>query len=291
MALFKIVVWAIIFLTKLRFPPGISIATVLKDRYKNNGSLAAFRKYQRIDLKLSKAKLDLSFLTKCKSHGVIPQFLNFKVTNQRLKSSAAYRQCQRKLLEEEIFNKQCRICELKIELSTVYGCLADLVSSLDLVHLKTLSESENSKQLQRHENIQERKLFRLSVSTANTGKIDPDKVIFNHSDRVLTEQEKFVLSRGLNFSIPPRKLNYVDFLISFELLHKTRLKNIALSGYRNYTAPPFVFSSDEFKVLKNLKNDNSIFIIKPDKRNGVVIINRDDYWSKMESILSDTNHF
>ena len=29
MALFKIVVWAIIFLTKLRFPPGISIATVL----------------------------------------------------------------------------------------------------------------------------------------------------------------------------------------------------------------------------------------------------------------------
>ena len=134
MALFKIVVWAIIFLTKLRFLPGISIAT-------------AFRKYQRIDLKLSKAKLNLSFLTKCKSHGVIPQFLNFKVTNQRLKSSAAYRQCQRKLLEEEIFNKQCRIRELKIELSTVYGCLADLVSSLDLVHLKTLSESENSKQL------------------------------------------------------------------------------------------------------------------------------------------------
>ena len=62
--------------------------------------------------------------------------------------------------------------------------------------------------------------------------------------------------------------------------------NVALSGYRNYTAPPFVFSSDEFKVLKNLKNDNSIFIIKPDKGNGVVIINRDDYWSKMESILS-----
>ena len=53
----------------------------------------------------------------------------------------------------------------------------------------------------------------------------------------------------------------------------------------------FVFSSDEFKVLKNLKNDNSIFIIKPDKENGDVILNREDYWSKMESILSDTNKF
>ena len=197
----------------------VFFATGLKYRYKNNGSLAAFRKYQRIDLKLSKGKLDLSFLTKCKSHGVIPQFLNFKLTNQRLKSSAAYRQCQGKLLEEEIFNKQCCVRELKLELSTVYGCLADLVSSHDLVHLKTLSESGNSKQLQRHENIQETKLFHLSISTANTGKIDPDKVIFNHSDRVLTKQEKFVLSRGLNFSIPPGKLNYVDFFISFELLH------------------------------------------------------------------------
>lgn len=28
MALFKIVVWAIVFLTKLRFPPGILIATI-----------------------------------------------------------------------------------------------------------------------------------------------------------------------------------------------------------------------------------------------------------------------
>ena len=31
MALFKAVVWALIFLTKLRFPPGVSIAIVLKD--------------------------------------------------------------------------------------------------------------------------------------------------------------------------------------------------------------------------------------------------------------------
>ena len=33
MARFKIIVWAIIFLTKLRFPPGIPIATVLKFLY------------------------------------------------------------------------------------------------------------------------------------------------------------------------------------------------------------------------------------------------------------------
>ena len=40
MALFKIVVWAMIFLTKLRFPPGISIATVLKNQLCYNLSFA-----------------------------------------------------------------------------------------------------------------------------------------------------------------------------------------------------------------------------------------------------------
>ena len=44
MALFKIVVWPIIFLTKLT---GISIATVLKDRYKNNIDLPLIRVFER----------------------------------------------------------------------------------------------------------------------------------------------------------------------------------------------------------------------------------------------------
>ena len=32
MGLFKIICWALIFLTRLRFPPGSSIATILKTR-------------------------------------------------------------------------------------------------------------------------------------------------------------------------------------------------------------------------------------------------------------------
>ena len=76
----------------------------LKDRCKNNGLLAAFCKYQKIDFKLSKAKLNLSFLRKCKCHGVVPEFFNFKVTNCHIKDSVAYRQCQRKLFDKEVFN-------------------------------------------------------------------------------------------------------------------------------------------------------------------------------------------
>lgn len=51
-------------------------------------------------------------------------------------------------------------------------------------------------------------------------KHDPDKVIFNYSSHSLTEAEKSLLSKGLNFSIPPKTLNYADSLTPFELLHR-----------------------------------------------------------------------
>ena len=49
-----------------------SITSILKNRY-NNGSLEAFRKFQRLELKLGKAKLDLQFLKNCKKRSVIPR--------------------------------------------------------------------------------------------------------------------------------------------------------------------------------------------------------------------------
>jgi len=41
----------------------------------------------------------------------------------------------------------------------------------------------------------------------------------------------------------------------------------------------------------SLCNDNSIIVTKPDKGNGVVVLNRTDYVSKMEDILSDAGKF
>ena len=48
---------------------------------------------------------------------------------------------------------------------------------------------------------------------------------------------------------------------------------------------------DYFDAIKNLKNDHSIKIIRPDKGKGVVILNTTDYNSKMQNILNDTSKF
>ena len=48
---------------------------------------------------------------------------------------------------------------------------------------------------------------------------------------------------------------------------------------------------DRSKGNVSLKNDSSIYVMKPDKGNGVLVIDRDDYTKKMEDILSGKDKF
>ena len=48
---------------------------------------------------------------------------------------------------------------------------------------------------------------------------------------------------------------------------------------------------EQLKILKDLGNDSSIVIMNPDKGNGVVILNKNDYNKKMDEILLDTSKF
>ena len=72
-------------------------------------------------------------------------------------------------------------------------------------------------------------------------------LIFLH---VLTEDEKSLLCKGLRFSIPPKKIEYADFLIQFKLSYrdtlfemksknrhflKTKLKDICFSTLKSYS--------------------------------------------------------
>ena len=47
-----------------------------------------------------------------------------------------------------------------------------------------------------------------------------------------------------------------------------------------------ILSKEEWTALNDLRNDNSIIITRPDKGNGVVIINRLDYLNKMKQLIS-----
>ena len=149
---YKILSWALIFLLRLRFPPGKSIATILTERY-NKGTLTASRNFQRVELKLEKAKLDLYFLLSCKKRNVIRKFLWLNVANKRIRKFLAYYQCQKKLLDTEISLKKFRIRTLTAHTSSAYSDLSPCVRTMDLIHLKSVSDKENSRRIEKHQKI------------------------------------------------------------------------------------------------------------------------------------------
>ena len=139
--------------------------------------------------------------------------------------------------------------------------------------------------------------------------VNPSKVIFNFSKYELSDCEKRLLAKGLNFSLPPKYLDYADYLVNFELFYrnirnlgilsnedldfvKTRTKEAALSSYRNYNNNvPQHLSKEEFLALQNLRKNKNIVIQKSDKGNSVVVVDKADYLDKMDNLLNDTRKF
>ena len=90
--------------------------------------------------------------------------------------------------------------------------------------------SGNDKSISKHQKMQDKKFCKLSSFVREKVSHDPEKVIYNFAKRNLTEVEKSVLCKGLQFALPPRNLEYVDYMVSFELLFRditaTNLSNI-----------------------------------------------------------------
>ena len=90
-----------LFLARIRFTAHNSLAGTLRKRY-GQDLVKEIRVLEKLDFQCRKPLLDLS----CRNNNVIPKFLHFKVSNKQLRSSAAYIACQKRLLNQEILNKQ-----------------------------------------------------------------------------------------------------------------------------------------------------------------------------------------
>ena len=179
-----------------------------------------------------------------------------------------------------------------------------------LIYLLFVSDD---KSILHHDNIQKRKLknlLEISMKEVINDSHDPDKVIFNFSSYELSDVEKSVLCKGLNFSVKPKFIKYSEFLRPFELqfrdvkqenfcsedlsLMKARLRDTALSSYESFSSdqsPSENLTASEFKVLRHLSKNKNIVIQKADKGNTIVILDKISYISAIEEILRVTQNF
>ena len=52
-----------------------------------------------------------------------------------------------------------------------------------------------------------------------------------------------------------------------------------------------MLTREDYQLLENLRDDHNIIIMKSDKGNRIVLVNKDNYLSKMHEILADTTKF
>ena len=199
---------------------------------------------------------------------MIRKFLNFHLANRSLRFSLAYAHCQSNLLLEEIRLKKSNVRVLKKEFDNLRSSLQQQINSIDFAHICSKLLKINDLKFKSNSVVQQKKFCNLLKQKRCTQ--NPEKVIFNFSKYVLSGCEKSLLTKGLNFSIPCKTLDYADYLVQFKLFFrdirnldilsnedldfvKAKTKEAALSSYRSYNNNvPQNLSKEEFTALQNL---------------------------------------
>ena len=211
--LLRVTVLVFLFLARVCFPQNESILSGIRRRY-GHDTLKLLRNFEKLDYKIRKVELDICFLRKGESKDVVPNFLKFRPANKNLKNSMTYRKCQRQLLKAEIDSKESHLKVLRNKFNHVKRELQIILNFTDFPHICSLFLISNDQSLEKHEKIQQKKFSEILKEYPPRN--DPEKVIFNFSKATLNKSEKALLSRGLNFSLPPKQLKYVDYLLNFE---------------------------------------------------------------------------
>ena len=253
-----------------------------------------------------RATENVAFLRKCLEAYVTPFHIRKRVQKAKPKHPWAI---ERAFLRDEL-NKHQDDLEKAIEdykrtLPTIRKELS-FFDQLRFCKLISRTADRLCKQVRRDKNAS---LQRLRKAQLGQGELD-HSVIINLAGIELSDVQKDVLCRGLNFSTPPRTDNISNEVkAEFELFwgqlsrqqpisydRQKSCKAVLAGIAEKYTCQKvdktgFPLRQEHFHAIRQLKQDTNIVITRPDKGNGVVILSRDDYVSKMNDVLSQEDKF
>ena len=226
-----------------------------------------------------------------------PKFLIFKLLNISNKDDLSI--CKR-LLRSAINKRNKELQRLSKELSISENFLSTQLSTIDFYILRESLTRYNKKSLQKSLYTQLKKLSSLTRD-CNLPIFTANETITNLTKYELSKEESDLLKAGLYFSIQPDTVKKPEIFTTFEKVHRSFLNNLkseetksqikahlsylANSYFYNYKPSPRILR--QHRVLRNLRKNKDIVITKPDKGNGVVILNQKLYNNTIEEIISD----
>ena len=208
---------------------------------------------------------------------------------------------------DEIASKEEHLRGLRKEHARLWKGVTNLMKWTDRMRISAYISKVDQQQDVRNKTRNEDHLRRLKKERfGNT--CGQYSNIFNLADLELTTLQKEVLSRGLKFGIPANT-SREEILAEFEVLHqqlryhqpvseeaaescRIRLANAADTFARaKNNQEGFSLKAKPFKVIRVLKANKDIVILRPDKGHAVVLMGRSEYIKKMLQILEDTSKF
>lgn len=127
---------------------------------------------------------------------------------------------------------------------------------------------------------------------------NPEKYVVNLSDITLSHLQLEALSLGFNFSVSPGNCDGIGIEAQFEYLYEqlsclTPASEDAISWIKAKAvdfANQFYVAQPE-KCTMELRRNEDVVILRPDKGSGVVLMSKQEYVQKMHTLLSNEARF
>jgi hypothetical protein len=254
------------------------------------------RELERLSYKIIKFQAHLCFHNSCKDQNLVPNYLKLKVSVDSVRIKRIVNRFQRQLVLAKIADiigtlKNLRHLFHNASQDISYFLKDDEMQGL-LDHISERSIRLSSKITKRHNDKLEKLGFRFPKKATN----DMVKTfVKNCSRKTFTDDQLRILSLSPQFNLPKatNRNNHVfaaqieSTILSLDEHLREQARNKILSNPLPKPGTHKNLPTDYNKIIKALRTDDEICVVQADKGNVTVILNAEDYQSKMRDILSD----
>ncbi|XP_072048791.1 uncharacterized protein [Amphiura filiformis] len=264
--------------------------------------LKILRKAENITTKIARWTNHRIFNIRCAKVDITPRSIKLKSAVTGIKANKVIHKAEKQLLDIRIRNCSFTISKLQDELQNLETNLFTAISDQEKQeveqHLSRMRSQEfdkvKCKQREKFGKLVTAKQEFLLKNRAEENDIDRNRWVINKSDRILSENEKSVLEKGLNYAVTPREIPMKEYIVNTEVACRQlapakaqSLRADVVKCLRKSKVPPCNIKKGEQKALFDLKKDENITILPADKGRATVVLNTSDYEDKMESLLND----
>lgn len=279
----------------------------------NNQACLYLKQYSTENSKLAKQTEKLKFLLSCKTFAVIPKHIKnsskisnmFNNTKNKKEAEKIENHFHNKVLKLEIKEANIRIKEIKTTQSHSERSIRQILSETEANDFFKIQRDSSQRLGEKIRETQKTKLDKLKNDMVEDfGFIYNEDWLVNNTNINLPEESKWLLSLGKKFALPVNTNNFSPINIIADLeqavqtltdetekeIARTKIyKNIANHKNKITNTAKEKFILQTYQTTKRLLSEHKekIIVTTADKGNKTVIMYKNEYTEKMNSLLED----